>query len=141
MYKHNRAHDISAQRRNPDSTKNLQSERSSNFSRRPRRLLSAMGSVSLEGPRLGCFTTAGPTNLATFASLSWRALKRSLTVALNNIARDFRSLKGIIIDIRDNPGGEDSIAITIINRFCDHKRVAFHRKTKIGPGKHDFTPL
>lgn len=67
--------------------------------------------------------------------------KRSLTVALNKIARDFRSLKGIIIDIRDNPGGEDSIAITIINRFCDHKRVAFHRKTKIGPGKNDFTPL
>jgi len=67
--------------------------------------------------------------------------KRSLTVALNKIARDFRSLKGIIIDIRDNPSGEDSIAITIINRFCDHKRVAFHRETKSGPGKNDFTPL
>ena len=67
--------------------------------------------------------------------------KRSLTAALNKIARDFRSLKGIIIDIRDNPGGEDRTAITIINRFCRRKRVAFHRKTKIGPGKNDFTPL
>ena len=67
--------------------------------------------------------------------------KRRLTAALDKIARDFRGLKGIIIDIRDNPGGEDSIAIAIINRFCDRKRVAFHRKTKIGPGKDDFTPL
>jgi carboxyl-terminal processing protease len=70
-----------------------------------------------------------------------RIRKRSLTAALDQIARDFGSLKGIIIDIRDNPGGEDSTAITIIDRFCDRRRVAFRRKTKIGPGKNDFTPL
>jgi carboxyl-terminal processing protease len=67
--------------------------------------------------------------------------KRKLTAALDKIARDFNDLDGIIIDIRDNPGGDDSTAITIINRFCDSKRVAFHRKTKIGPGEDDFTPL
>jgi carboxyl-terminal processing protease len=67
--------------------------------------------------------------------------KRRLTAALDKIARDFKDLKGIIIDIRDNPGGDDSIVIAIINRFCDRKRVAFHRKTKIGPGEDDFTPL
>ncbi len=67
--------------------------------------------------------------------------KRRLTAALDKIALDFRNMKGIIIDIRDNPGGDDSIAIAIINRFCDRKRVAFHRKTKIGPGEDDFTPL
>ena len=67
--------------------------------------------------------------------------KASLTAALDRIAGDFKELDGVIIDIRDNPGGEDSIAITIINRFCDRKRVAFHRKTKIGPGENDFTSL
>ena len=67
--------------------------------------------------------------------------KRKLTAALDKIAGDFGDLEGFIIDIRDCPGGEDSTAITIINRFCDRKRVAFHRKTKIGPGKDDFTPL
>jgi C-terminal processing protease CtpA/Prc len=67
--------------------------------------------------------------------------KRRLTAALDKIAHDFNALKGVIIDIRDNPGGEDDIAITIINRFCDRRRVAFHRKTKIGPGKNAFTPL
>jgi hypothetical protein len=65
--------------------------------------------------------------------------KRTLTAALDKIARDFDSLDGIIIDIRDNPGGHDDTAITIINRFCDRKRIAFHRKTKIGPGERDFT--
>jgi carboxyl-terminal processing protease len=67
--------------------------------------------------------------------------KRKLTAALDGIARDSGSLKGFIIDLRDNPGGEDSIAIAIINRFCDRKRIAFHRKTKIGPGEDDFAPL
>ncbi len=47
----------------------------------------------------------------------------------------------MIIDIRDCPGGDDDTAITIINRFCDRRRVAFHRKTKFGPGEDDLTPL
>lgn len=67
--------------------------------------------------------------------------KRKLTAALDKVARDFKELDGFIIDIRDCPGGEDDVAIRIINRFCDRKRVAFHRKTKIGPGEDDFKPL
>ncbi|HRI03183.1 MAG TPA: S41 family peptidase [Pyrinomonadaceae bacterium] len=67
--------------------------------------------------------------------------KRKLTAALDKIASDFGALKGIIIDSRDNPGGDDDTVIQIVNRFCDHKRVAFHRKTRIGPGKEDFSPL
>jgi len=67
--------------------------------------------------------------------------KRKLTDALDRIFRDFEELQGFIIDIRDCPGGDDSTAITIINRFCDRKRIAFHRRTKVGPGEDDFTPL
>jgi hypothetical protein len=67
--------------------------------------------------------------------------KRKLASALDKIGRDFKDLAGFIIDIRDCPGGEDDIAIAIIDRFCDRKRVAFHRKTKIGPGDDDFSPL
>jgi carboxyl-terminal processing protease len=67
--------------------------------------------------------------------------KQRLTAALDEIAGDFRDLDGFIIDIRDCPGGDDSTAIQIINRFCDRRRIAFHRKTKIGPGQDDFTPL
>ncbi len=67
--------------------------------------------------------------------------KRRVTAAVDRIAGDFKDLDGFIFDLRDCPGGEDDIAIMIINRFCDRKRVAFHRKTKIGPGEDDFTPL
>jgi C-terminal processing protease CtpA/Prc len=67
--------------------------------------------------------------------------KGKLTDALDQISRDFEELQGFIIDIRDCPGGDDSTAITIINRFCDRKRIAFHRRTKVGPGEDDFTPL
>jgi len=65
--------------------------------------------------------------------------RRTLTDSLDRLGRDFTDLDGVIIDIRDCPGGDDDIAITIINRFCDRKRIAFHRKTKIGPGEYDFT--
>jgi carboxyl-terminal processing protease len=67
--------------------------------------------------------------------------ERALMAALDKIALDFGVLEGFIIDIRECPGGEDSTAITIINRFCDRERVAFHRKTKIGPGQNDLSPL
>ena len=67
--------------------------------------------------------------------------KGNLTRALSDIAGDFKGLKGYIIDLRDCPGGDDSVLIEIINRFTDKKRVAFHRKTKTGPGKEDFSPL
>jgi carboxyl-terminal processing protease len=67
--------------------------------------------------------------------------KRKLIAALETIARDFRELEGFVIDIRDCPGGDDSTAIAIVNRFCDRKRVAFHRRTKIGPAEDDLTPL
>ena len=67
--------------------------------------------------------------------------KRKLTKALDKIARDFNDLSGFIIDIRDCPGGDDDTAIQIINRFCDTKRTAFHRKTKTGPGDDDYSAL
>jgi len=67
--------------------------------------------------------------------------RRKLTEALNRISDDFDSLEGLIIDIRENPGGDDSTVVEIVDRFCDRKRIAFHRKTKIGPGDADFSPI
>jgi carboxyl-terminal processing protease len=67
--------------------------------------------------------------------------KWKLLGALDTITNDFNDLRGFIIDLRNCPGGDDSTAITIINRFCDRTRVAFHRQTKIGPNEEDLTPL
>jgi carboxyl-terminal processing protease len=66
---------------------------------------------------------------------------RELTAALDRIACDFKTLKGFIIDIRDNPGGDDDVVLAILDRFCDRKRVAFRRRTKIGPSEKDLTEL
>ena len=65
--------------------------------------------------------------------------KRRLAEALDQIALDFKTLNGFIIDLRENPGGDDSTVLAILDRFCDRKRIAFHRKTKIGPREDDFT--
>jgi carboxyl-terminal processing protease len=67
--------------------------------------------------------------------------KPHLKAALDTIAADFGGLDGFIIDIRNCPGGDDGTAVAIINRFCDRKRVAFHRQTKIGPDERDHTHL
>ncbi len=64
-----------------------------------------------------------------------------LTKVLDDITEDFDGLKGYIIDLRDCPGGEDSVLLKILNRFTDERRVAFHRKTKIGPGEDDWGEL
>jgi C-terminal processing protease CtpA/Prc len=67
--------------------------------------------------------------------------KQTLIAALDKLGSDFPDFDGVIIDIRDCPGGDDDIAIAIINRFCDRRRVAFHRQTKIGPHEDDLTSL
>ncbi len=67
--------------------------------------------------------------------------KRKLAAALDMISRDFADLEGLIIDIRNVPGGDDDIVISIINRLCDKKRICFHRKEKTGRGIDEFTPL
>lgn len=67
--------------------------------------------------------------------------KRKLKEALDKISLEFNSLDGVIIDIRENPGGDDSTVVSIVNRFCDRKRTAFRRKSKLGPGDADFTPV
>jgi C-terminal processing protease CtpA/Prc len=49
--------------------------------------------------------------------------------------------KGLIIDIRLNPGGTDQCVYQIASRFADRKRVGHHRKTKTKPGTDGFAEL
>ena len=67
--------------------------------------------------------------------------KKNLGLALNSISQDFPELKGYILDIRDCPGGDDSTLLEILGCFCDKQRVAFHRRTKNGPGDEDYGEL
>ena len=52
--------------------------------------------------------------------------------ALADLEKDFDGLRGYIIDLRECPGGDDEVLLEILGRFTDKKRVAFHRKEKVG---------
>ncbi len=104
--------------------------------------LSSMGFGPLEKTSAWMLHYCRSRNVAYIRILELACVKnKELTDALDRIADDFNSLEGIIIDIRENPGGDDSTVIAIVNRFCDRKKIAFYRKTKIGPGDAEFTPI
>ena len=104
--------------------------------------LSSMGFGPLEKTSAWMLHYCRSRNVAYIRILELEGVKnKELTDALDRIADDFNSLEGIIIDIRENPGGDDSTVIAIVNRFCDRKKIAFYRKTKVGPGDADFTPI
>lgn len=50
----------------------------------------------------------------------------------------FRDTKGIIIDVRNNTGGNDGYSQTVANHFFDHKRKVEIKHYKSGPGHNDF---
>ena len=67
--------------------------------------------------------------------------KKALARALDRILGDLQDTRGIIIDIRDNPGGTDDFVYRVISRFADKKRVGHYKKTKKGPGEDDFSEM
>lgn len=67
--------------------------------------------------------------------------KRSLEKGLIKVLDEMKGVKGLIVDIRLNPGGTDQCVYQITSRFADKKRVGHHRKTKNGPGEDEFSDL
>ena len=107
-----------------------------------RKTLSSRGFGKLEKTPAWMLRYCRSRNVAYLRILELEGIKkRKLAEALDRISEDFDSLEGLIIDIRENPGGDDSTVVEIVNRFCNRKRIAFHRKTKIGPGDADFSPI
>ncbi len=58
---------------------------------------------------------------------------------IDNILDKFKDKDGIIIDVRWNGGGNSWNAETVASRFADEKRIASRHRSKIGPGKNDFS--
>jgi carboxyl-terminal processing protease len=54
------------------------------------------------------------------------------------IINEFQNLDSIIIDIRNNKGGQDIDAFTIAGRFADTKRATLKTKYRNGPSHDDF---
>ena len=58
---------------------------------------------------------------------------------LDYIINKFADKKGIIIDIRNNTGGDADFINLLTGRFTDDKVLAGYNQFKNGPGKNDYT--
>ncbi len=61
--------------------------------------------------------------------------------AFDNILDYLKNTDGIIIDVRNNPGGIDKESVYIAGRFTDESKTAFKFRLKNGPGHDNFTPF
>lgn len=58
---------------------------------------------------------------------------------LDTILNDLNDTKGLIIDIRDNFGGNDNVMLATAGHFTDKKRLFRYIKYRNGPKHDDFT--
>ena len=60
--------------------------------------------------------------------------------AIDEILREFKGAKAMIIDVRGNGGGDDRVGKLIADRFADRKRLYMKTAIRNGPRHDDFTP-
>ena len=58
---------------------------------------------------------------------------------LDFVIERFKGLKGVIIDIRNNEGGDPANGFRFAKRIADQRRHIYTTKYKSGPGENDFT--
>ena len=76
-------------------------------------------------PGMGGFADTPEDDLAT------------VETAMDEIVAAFSGVKGVVIDVRLNGGGDDGIGFAIADRFADKKRLAFSVQSRIGDGWSD----
>ena len=59
--------------------------------------------------------------------------------AMDEILVKLKDTKGIVVDIRDNPGGNDVAAQYVAGRFAASRHLYMNVRKKNGPGHFDFT--
>ncbi|MBP7239576.1 MAG: S41 family peptidase [Saprospiraceae bacterium] len=59
--------------------------------------------------------------------------------ALDQIIGKLKNTDGLVIDIRDNPGGNDAAAQYVAGRFAAERKLYMNVRKKSGPGPNDFT--
>ncbi len=83
-------------------------------------------------PTMGGFD-AGPVGWPanTSAAADQRAATQALTAAFGRLA----GVRGLILDLRFNPGGSEAFADLIAGCFADRKRLAYAKAAKDGAGQ------
>ena len=59
--------------------------------------------------------------------------------AVDEIVKEFKDAKGIVIDVRWNGGGDDRVGKAIADRFADRKRLYMKTRIRNGASHADFT--
>ena len=59
---------------------------------------------------------------------------RALHAALDDIVEEMETLKGVIVDLRFNLGGNGIFSMTAVERFTHQKRIAFKQRARCGDG-------
>jgi C-terminal processing protease CtpA/Prc len=62
------------------------------------------------------------------------------TKAMDEVLDALKDTKGIIIEMRENDGGEDRVSQYIANRFASEKHLSFTSRLRNGPRHSDFGP-
>ena len=60
------------------------------------------------------------------------------TKAMEDILDELKETKGIVIEMRENDGGEDRVSQYIANRFASEKNLSFTSRLRNGPKHTDF---
>ncbi|GAB3900661.1 S41 family peptidase [Larkinella knui] len=60
--------------------------------------------------------------------------------AMDEVLTYLKDLKGVVIDLRANGGGEDRVSQYIANRFATEKHLSFTARLRNGPHHADFGP-
>lgn len=79
-----------------------------------------------------------PENLGYIHLSGFLGAKNQTESLLDKVLNDFSSTNGLVIDIRDNGGGEDAIAQAVANRFAQEQLLYMTAKKRNGPGHSDF---
>ncbi|MEL6811886.1 MAG: S41 family peptidase [Bacteroidota bacterium] len=58
----------------------------------------------------------------------------------DNAIKAFKNLKGVIIDVRFNGGGDDKVSLLIASRFADKRRIGYYKKERI-KGTSEFKKM
>jgi C-terminal processing protease CtpA/Prc len=83
----------------------------------------------------------GYMNIPTFSGgTDGLSLRDERYLIIDEILSKWKNMKGIIIDLRGNHGGNSNNAECIAGRFVDKSRVYAQYREKTGPGKQDFSP-